>query len=101
MADATASGMDWSGVSDEAPANFQKEIFSIRTRLFHGPRIVALFDFCFLKYNFYGILRLISSYYEHPSTLSESGVSIPFYFLLRRRKAGFGLALMLAKLHSR
>jgi hypothetical protein len=86
-------------LSEEALADSQKEILGIGTRLLHDPRIVAVFDFRLMKYKCHCNLRFVSSLYEHPSTLRESGVSIPFCYLRRSGKAGFGLALVLAKLH--
>jgi hypothetical protein len=90
----------WSGVSDEAPADFQKEILGISMRLLHDPRIVAMFECRLLKYKFHSVLGFISFHYEFPSKLCESGISIPSYFLFQRRKAGLGLALVLTKLRS-
>jgi hypothetical protein len=52
-----------------------------------------------MKYKIHCDLRSVSSLYEHPGTLCESGVCIPFRFFLGRRKANFGLTLVLAKLH--
>lgn len=89
-----------SPTSDEALADSQKKILGIGARLLDQPRIVALFKFHFMKYKLHRNLRFVSSLYEHPSTLCESGASVPFWFLFRSRKSGFGLALVLAKLHS-
>jgi len=85
--------------SDEAVAHSQKEVLGISTRLLHDPRVVAVFDFRLMKYKIHCDLRSVSSLYEHPGTLCESGVCIPFRFFLGRRKANFGLTLVLAKLH--
>src|SRR6266849_885419 len=93
-------GIVRSGVSDETLADSLKEILSIGTRPFHEPRIVAVRDCHLLKYKVHSNLRSVSSLYKHSDTLFESGVSVPFYFVLCRRNASFGLALVVAKLPS-
>ena len=85
--------------SDEAPADSQKEKLGLSARLLHDPRIVAVFDFRFLKHEFHSNLRFVSSLDEPPGTLGKSEVSILSCFRFRRGIAGFGLALVLAKLH--
>ncbi|HZW92141.1 MAG TPA: hypothetical protein VFF64_04135 [Candidatus Eremiobacteraceae bacterium] len=67
-------------------------------RLLHDLCIVSVFDSYLMKYKFYCDLRFVSSLYEHPSTFCESGVGISLCYLLRLRKAGFGLTFVLAKL---
>jgi hypothetical protein len=99
--DSKCRGSSDNPTSDEALAGSLKEILGISTHPLHDPRIVAMFDFRFLKYKFHSNLRCVSSLYEHPSTLCESGGNnTPFCLLFCRRKAGFSLALVLAKLHS-
>jgi hypothetical protein len=92
--------MDLSWASDEAPADFQKKIVGISACLLYDPRIVAMLEGYFLKYKFHRVLGFISVLYEFPSTLCESGVSIPSSFLFHRRRVGPGFALVLLKLNS-
>ena len=86
-------------LSDEALSDSQKEIFGVGVRLLHDPPIVSVFDLRLMKYKVHRDLRSVSSLYEHPGTLCESVICIPFCYFLGRRKAGFGFALMFAKLH--
>ena len=84
-------------VSDKALADSKKEILGIGPGRLHHPRIVAVFEFHLMKYQFHGNLRLVSSLYEGASTLCERGASILLCFLFCSRKSGLGLAHMLAK----
>jgi hypothetical protein len=59
-----------------------------------------MFERRLLKYKFHSVLEFVSPHYEFPSTLCESGIGIPSYFLFQRRKASLGLALVLTKLRS-
>jgi hypothetical protein len=59
-----------------------------------------MFERRLLKYKFHSVLEFVSPHYEFPSTLCESGISIPSYFLFQRGKASLGLALVLTKLRS-
>lgn len=83
--------------SDQSLADILKEILGISPRLIHDPRIVAMFDFCLLKYKFHRDLRSVSSLYQRSGTLDESDVSIALCFWLRRRQAGGLFANVLAK----
>src|SRR5271156_2486601 len=84
------------GGLDETLAHFQKEIRGSSTGLLHKPRVAAVFDFRFLKYKLHGNLRLVSPLDERPAPLCHGGV-LRFCTRLGRRRAGCGLALMLAK----
>ena len=69
-------GPPWSSsknpTSGEALAGSQKEILGISTRLFHDRRIVAVFDFRFLKCKFYSNLRCVSSLMSENHVLPQN-----------------------------
>src|SRR5271169_5534005 len=50
-----------------------------------------------MKYKLHRDLRFVSSLYEHPGTFRKRDTTILRRFFLRSRKAGFGLARVLAK----
>jgi hypothetical protein len=87
-------------VSNETPADFQKEVLGISSSLLHDPRVVAMLERRFFNDKFNSILGFVSLHYEFPSTLRERGVGVNSHFMRRRRKAEVCLALVLAKLHS-
>ena len=82
----------WGLNSDEALAGSLKEILGVSTRPLHDPRIVAVFDFRFLKYKFHSDLRCVSSLYEHPGTVCESGATGCEWFFLSCRLWSTGMS---------
>ncbi len=84
--------------------DFQQEILGICARLFHDRRIVAAPNLHLIthlvKYKFHCNLRRVSSLDEHTGAIGECVASISLCYRLRRRKAGFDLAGVLAKLAS-